>query len=236
MAANGHRRFQGSPRGINAYDFIGKLCNSAPGSMLLLDCYIHNKLAQKWKLKTGNVEIITLQCKIQNGAGNIIHAHDGYLTERVCRNLRKWLGVILRLDEFKVANRAWRSIPHTMGRDKSFKPTSIRIWLSRTGKDYSELCLRIMLNPLRVWQEGKIVFESECIGPPRPPPVVVLPPSEMGEDEGYEEMEDSVVGDEGEQQGGRADGNRCEKEDGAGAADDKGKSEGDEDDTGGLFV
>lgn len=81
----------------------------------------------------------------------------------------------------------------------------------------------MMLNPFRVWQEGKIVFESECIGPPRPSSVVVLPPSKMGEDEGYEEMEESecVVGDEGEQQGGGADGDGSEEEGGAGAAGDE---------------
>ena len=155
--------------------------------MLLLDCYIHDKLQDMWKLRTGNVELVTLKCKLQDGAGRLIHADDGYLTEGVCRNLRVYLGAIVDLDEFKVARRKPRSIPHVMGRDYVIKSRSVRIWFSRTRKNYKNLCLRFMLNPERVWRTGQIVFDAYCIGPPRPPPTPILPPLAEGEEESVDE-------------------------------------------------
>lgn len=198
------RRFEGYPRVINAYNLIEKLCNSRLDSMLLLDCYIHDKLQEMWKLRTGNVELITLKCKIQDGAGRLIHADDGYLTEGVCRNLREYLRTITSLDVFKVARRKPRSIAHVMARDYVIKSRSVLIWFSRTGKHHKNLCLRFMLNPQRVWSAGQIVFNAYCIGPPRPePPPAPLPALPAGveeeeetEDEGFEDdtsMVDSVM-------------------------------------------
>lgn len=173
--------------------------------MLLLDCYIHDKLQEMWKLRTGNVELVTLKCKIQDGAGRLIHADDGYLTEGVCRNLKAYLRTIMSLDVFEVARRKPRSIPHAMGRDYTIKSRSVRIWFSRTGKHHKNLCLRFLLDPQRVWNAGEIIFDGVCIGPPRsPPPPAPLPAlpleteeeEESTEDEGFEDdtsMVDSVM-------------------------------------------
>lgn len=183
------RRFQGHPRHINAWDFINKLCNSAPDSMILIDTYMHTKIQNKWKLRTGNVEMLALQGKYQNLAGHQIHTHEGYLTEAIFRNLRSWLQEVRTEDVFKAAGRGLITIPQIMAKDYLIPSSSRPLWLSKSGKGRKELCLRFKINPLRTWRAKKLVFESYCEGPERPPPVVTS--SEVGEDEGFEEMEES---------------------------------------------
>lgn len=60
--------------------------------MLILDTCIHDKLEAMWKLNTGNVELITLKCLLQDGAGRIQQDNEGgNLTAAVCRKLREYV-------------------------------------------------------------------------------------------------------------------------------------------------
>lgn len=184
------RRFQGGPHGgINAYNFIGKLCGVDPDSMLLLDCYVHDKIADMWDLKTGNVELVTLMCKLQDGAGRMIHANDGYLTESVCRDLRAWRRKLVNRNIFQVAKLKPRSIPQVWAKDYTIKSKTTRIWFSRTRAGSQALCLRFRMDPMDVHRTGRISFKSYCIGPPKPEPATTLPAATTGEDEGIADMD-----------------------------------------------
>lgn len=193
IAAYSPRRFESGPHGgINGYDFIDTLCNARPDSLLLLDCYVHDKPADMWPLHTGNVEIIALS-KIQDVAGRLTHAHEGYVTEAVCRNLRNYHSNVMN-DKFLRRNPdpKPRTIPELWAKDYIIKSKTRRIDFSRSGKGKKELCLRFRMDPMRIKQSGEISFTAYCKGPERPSPIEILPAQERGEDEGVADMDDAA--------------------------------------------
>lgn len=98
-------------------------------------------------------------------------------------------------------------MPQIMGQNSGLKSKTHRIWFSRTGKQYSNLCLRFMIDPDQVHATNNIVFSEICIGPPRPEPDIVEPAEEVAVDECFEDGEtppgvEAMEGVQGDNAGG----------------------------------
>lgn len=144
---------------INAHQLISTINESDADSLLLLDCFIHNRMQSKWKRPKGSTEIIHRAERLVDNEGVVVNG-PGDFTQALLRCIPYYVHGIN--GEF-AGHKQPKSLPDIMREDKQMHSNPQRIWLSGTREAYGEQEHKPVVTRARFWPrdiraEGRLVF------------------------------------------------------------------------------
>ena len=124
--------------------------------------------------------------------------HEKDFTEALAQNLEDYVEGID--DHFK-GHHAMKTIPNIMARDKEMYSNPERIWLARTRYGDTNVVKRFKVDPDLIRDEGKLEFFAVQIQGARDDGVEETNDADTAEKMAADDREDSVVDDEGFEEG-----------------------------------